>query len=169
MTAPRTQTTVRVDNVHPSVTKDVLHAMFLPFGEIVEVEYTEDSSDTKTTSAEDALVRAQRLELAHGNKPNSRVAHIEFEEAVDAAAALDNMDQAEVYGQILRVTPASAMRSDSLVQGLGSEKPIWQQEAFIQRQQQGQEEDDAMTGLESDVRRHGDLPSAPVGPLPAGE
>lgn len=171
MAAPRTETTVRIENLHPSVTKDYLYKLFVPFGEIVEVEYTQDADDGDAPFDPDtALVQAQRYELAHGKDLSKRVAHVQFEEPMDAAAALDNMDKAEVYGHVLRVMPARAMRdAEEVLQGLSEDVPVWQQESFIQHQQRKQNGDDAMAGLEVEAKMNDALPSAPVGPLPAGE
>jgi peptidyl-prolyl isomerase E (cyclophilin E) len=45
---------------------------------------------------------------------------VEFEEREDAAAALDNMNNAELYGRVLKVNIAKPMKIK-----LGSAKPVW--------------------------------------------
>lgn len=138
----RTKTTIRIDNVHPSLTKDNLHDHFIPFGEIVEVEMA---------TSGDAY------------------AHIEYEEAADAAAALDNMHETELYERVITITPAKPTRE--VFEGLGSKVPLWEQEGFIARymaNDTAQDDGDAMQGLEKQAQSAGqaDLPVA-VGPMPA--
>ena len=143
MADPRTKTTVRVDNLHPALTEDNLRDQFIAFGEIVDVEISANKREEDQTM----------------------YAHIEFEDPVDAAAALDNMDSAELYDQVIRVTPAKAIRE--AFEGLGSKVPLWEQEGFIQKymvEDNGQG-GDAMQGLERNASQ-GNLPVS-VGPMPS--
>lgn len=144
MSDARTKTTIRVDGLHPSLTKDNLHEFFIPFGEIIEIDLPSEGS-------------------AGAHKG---YAHIEYEEAMDAAAALDNMDHAELYENEIRVTPAAPLKES--FEGLGSKVPLWEQEGFIQQYMKGDATGDAMTGLEkqNNQGQQSDLPVS-VGPLPA--
>lgn len=144
MSEARTKTTIRVDGLHPSLTKDNLHDFFIPFGEIIEID----------------------LPLEGSAGAHKGYAHIEYEEAVDAAAALDNMDHAELYESEIRVAPAAPLKES--FEGLGSKVPLWEQEGFIQQYMKGDATGDAMAGLEQETTRNQqeDLPVS-VGPLQA--
>lgn len=56
------------------MSEDYVYALFIPFGPIAEV------------------------------KVQNGTAHVEFEDEDDALAAVDNMDGAQVYGKIIKVT-----------------------------------------------------------------
>ncbi|KAG4302005.1 hypothetical protein PCANB_002173 [Pneumocystis canis] len=106
----RNQATLHVSGLSEQVTPALLHAMFLPFGEIVRVELPKDENT---------------------DEPHQGFGYVEFEEVEDAQEAIENMDQAEVWGQILHVTQARAERA--ILEGLGSKIPVWEQESWIQR------------------------------------
>ncbi|KAL9263556.1 Peptidyl-prolyl cis-trans isomerase E-like protein [Drosera capensis] len=78
------KTTVYVGGLAEEVNESILHAAFIPFGEI---------KDVKTP-----------LDLAT-NKHRS-FGFVTFLEREDAAAAMDNMDGAELYGRVLTVNYA---------------------------------------------------------------
>ncbi|CCI39280.1 hypothetical protein ABG067_000468 [Albugo candida] len=80
------------------VTEQVLHAAFVPFGPIKEIQIPSDTD-----------VGASR-----------GFGFVEYEEEDDAIDAIDNMDESELFGQTLRVCVAKANRAE-----LGSEKPVW--------------------------------------------
>lgn len=69
---------VDVDNIEASVSKDTVHSLFLSFGPIVEVNLHKRPSG-----------------IQHGS--------VQFEEAEDAAAAVDNMGGYDLFGKGLRV------------------------------------------------------------------
>lgn len=142
---PRTKTTIRVDNLHPSITEANLHDQFLPFGEIIEIVLSSEERDQR----------------------HQPYAHIEFEEAKDAEAALDNMHQAELWDRVISVTPARPTRE--VFEGLGSKVPLWEQEGFVARYMADNgQEGDAMEGLEQEKSMgQGALPVS-VGPMPVG-
>lgn len=144
----RTKTTIRVDNIHHTLTKETLHAHFVPFGEIVDID----------------------LPMRERGGTHKGYAHIEFEDQVDAAAAQDNMDHAEIYDTVIRVAPAKPVRE--AFEGLGSKVPLWEQEGFIQQYMAKEDgQDDAMTGLEQQHANSGPQPDLPVsvGPMQAKE
>ena len=59
------------------MTEAVLHAAFLPFGELKDVN----------------------IPLDHATQKNKGFGFVTFQEAEDAAAAMDNMHNAELYGE----------------------------------------------------------------------
>ena len=65
------------------VTLDILRAAFIPFGEVKDVQIPLDAA----------------------GKPRG-FAFVEFEEEGDAAAAIDNMEGAELFGRTIRVNVA---------------------------------------------------------------
>ena len=79
---------------------------FIPFGEIVEVQVPKND---KPNSME----------------PHKGFAYVEYEDAADAKEAIDNMDQAEFFGKVLRVSQAKAPKSAD--EGLGSKTAVWEQ------------------------------------------
>lgn len=50
---------------------------------------------------------------------------MEFESPEDAKEAMDNMDQSELYGRVIKVAAAKPQREAN--EGLGSKTAIWEQ------------------------------------------
>ncbi|KAG4304285.1 hypothetical protein PORY_002260 [Pneumocystis oryctolagi] len=92
------------------VTPEILYSMFIPFGEIVRVELPRDENS---------------------DEPHQGFGYVEFKEEGDAWDAIDNMDQSEAFGRVIYVTRARAEKT--ILEGLGSKIPVWEQEAWIQR------------------------------------
>jgi peptidyl-prolyl isomerase E (cyclophilin E) len=78
------KTTLYVGGLDDSVNAALLHAAFIPFGEVADVSLPTDAA----TGAHRGF------------------GFVEFEDAVDADAAIDNMDGAELAGRTLRVNRA---------------------------------------------------------------
>lgn len=87
-----------VGGLEQSVTEELLHAAFIPFGNIVEVQIPRDFKDNT----------------------NRGFGFVEFTNDEDAAAAMDNMDSAELEGRVLRVNIAKPIRHK-----LGASKAVW--------------------------------------------
>ena len=87
-----------VGGLEQTVTEELLHAAFIPFGNIVEVQIPRDFKDNT----------------------NRGFGFVEFTNDEDAAAAMDNMDSAELEGRVLRVNIAKPIRHK-----LGASKPVW--------------------------------------------
>lgn len=88
------------------VTTTNLHDAFIPFGEIADVSLPKND-DPKVTD------------------PHRGFAYVEFEDAEDAKEAIDNMDQSEFFGRILKVSAAKPPKSAQ--DGLGSRTAVWAQ------------------------------------------
>lgn len=102
----RWKATVYVGGVASAVTAANLHDAFIPFGEIADVSLPKNENPK---SAE----------------PHRGFAYVEYEDADDAKEAIDNMDQAEFFGRVIKVSAAKApKRAD---EGLGSKTALWQQ------------------------------------------
>ncbi len=78
-----------VGNLDGAVTPAILKSAFLPFGEIKDVQ----------------------IPLDMASQQNKGFGFVEFEEEGDAAAAMENMADSELYGRTLRVNEARALRS----------------------------------------------------------
>jgi len=75
-----TRRTLYVGGLDERVTEQLLHAAFIPFGDIVEVQIPLDQSTQK----------------------NRGFGFVEYELPEDASAALDNMHNAELFGRTLK-------------------------------------------------------------------
>ncbi|KAK4130848.1 hypothetical protein BT67DRAFT_445172 [Trichocladium antarcticum] len=108
----RWKATVYVGGLSPAVTTTTLSEAFLPFGEIADV----------------SLPRNENPQTA-ATEPHRGFAYVEFEDAEDAKEAIDNMDQAELFGRVIKVSPAKAPKSAGT--GLGSKTAVWEQEGWL--------------------------------------
>lgn len=106
----RLKATVYVGGLAPMVTATNLHAAFLPFGEVVDVSIPKPDAPNST-------------ELHRG------FGYVEFEDPADAKEAIDNMDQAELFGRVIKVSMSKPQKSAS--EGLGSKTAIWEQVRFV--------------------------------------
>ncbi|OLL21824.1 Peptidyl-prolyl cis-trans isomerase E [Neolecta irregularis DAH-3] len=118
------KSTVYVAGLSEEVTKDILHAAFIPFGDVVEIELQEDRDSG-------ILIPGQLKCLTSSGKRHRGFAYVEFESPMDARAAIDNMDQAELFGRVIRAQPAKKDREN--FNGLDSDLPVWQQEDWLRK------------------------------------
>ena len=116
--------TLYVGGLEESVTLDVLRAAFVPFGELVDVDLPTDPSGQK----------------------HRGFAFVQYEEQGDAADAIDNMDNAELYGRVLKVNIAKpdAMRGSSHRPSLGVGR-----RRLLQQSAEGDEADAATAAAEA--------------------
>ena len=80
-----------VGGLDERVSEDTLRAAFLPFGELLEVQVPMD----------------------HVAQKNRGFGFVEFAEEGDAADAMENMDNAELFGRVVRVNRAQPQRNKS--------------------------------------------------------
>ncbi|KEY70408.1 hypothetical protein S7711_06576 [Stachybotrys chartarum IBT 7711] len=106
----RWKATVYVGGLSPVVTTSLVHDAFIPFGEIVDVQVPKSDAPNSTD-------------------PHRGFAYVEYEDVADAKEAIDNMDQSEFFGRILKVSQAKAPKSAD--EGLGSKKAVWEQEGWL--------------------------------------
>jgi RNA recognition motif-containing protein len=104
--AARLKSTVYVGGLDQAVTARTLSEAFLPFGEVVDISLPKPETPSST-------------DLHRG------FGYVEFELASDAAEAIDNMDQSELYGRIIKVAAARPQKDSN--EGLGSKTAIWEQ------------------------------------------
>lgn len=93
------------------MTKELLHEAFLPFGDILEVQLPRDD-------------RQGQGQAQHQHQHHRGFGYVEFEDAADARAAIDNMDQAVLAGRVLNVMQAKPQKEGAV---LGSKVAVWAQ------------------------------------------
>lgn len=108
----RLKGTVYVGGLAPMVNAASLHAAFIPFGEIVDISLPKPEAPSST-------------DLHRG------FAYVEFEDPSDAAEAINNMDQAELFGRVIKVSAAKPQKNAN--EGLGSKIPVWEQVRLLSR------------------------------------
>uniref|UniRef100_A0A1B6F4F8 Peptidyl-prolyl cis-trans isomerase E n=1 Tax=Cuerna arida TaxID=1464854 RepID=A0A1B6F4F8_9HEMI len=124
--------TVYVGGLAEEVDEKVLHAAFIPFGDVVDVQ----------------------IPLDYETEKHRGFAFVEFEVAEDAAAAIDNMNDSELYGRTIRVNLAKPQRIKE-----GSSRPVWSEDTWLQ-EHAGEtletEADNKTTAVEEDtsVKKH---------------
>ncbi|KAJ2906945.1 putative RNA recognition domain-containing protein [Zalerion maritima] len=137
MDAARWKATVHVGGLVPLVKTRNVHDAFIPFGEIADISMPKN--ENPKSNAPD---------------PHRGFAYVEFEDADDAKEAIDNMDQSEFFGKIIKVSPAKPPKSAD--EGLGSKTAVWEQEVWLAKHAASGEDvnevddrpDDPMQGLE---------------------
>ena len=103
--AARWKATVYVGGLSQIVTTGHILDAFIPFGEIVDC-------------------KLPKPEAPNSGEAHRGFAYVEYEDAADAKEAIDNMDQSEFFGRILKVSQAKAPKSAD--EGLGSKTAIWE-------------------------------------------
>jgi len=104
--AARWKATVYVGGLAGPVTQRHIQDAFAPFGEVADVSLPKN-------------------ENPNAPEPHRGFAYVEFEDADDAKEAIDNMDQSEFFGKVLKVTAAKAPKTAN--EGLGSRTALWEQ------------------------------------------
>ncbi|MCJ1480488.1 hypothetical protein MMC06_000643 [Schaereria dolodes] len=108
--AARLKATVYVGGLDNAVNERILADAFLPFGEIVDVTLP-------------------KPEVPSSPDPHRGFGYVEFEVPADAKEAIDNMDQSEIYGRVIKVAAAKPQKDSN--EGLGSKTAIWEQEGWL--------------------------------------
>jgi len=106
MSDTRLKSTVFVGGLDNAVTVHTLHAAFVPFGEIVDVSLPKPEAPSSTD-------------------PHRGFGYVEFEQMMDAREAIDNMDQSELYGRVIKVAAAKPQKDHN--EGLNSKSALWEQ------------------------------------------
>jgi RNA recognition motif-containing protein len=107
----RLKATVYIGGLDNNVTMETLHAAFIPFGDISDISLPKPELKSST-------------DLHRG------FGYVEFELEEDAKEAIDNMDQSELYGRVIKVAPAKPQKDHN--EGLGSKTAVWEQVWNIQ-------------------------------------
>ncbi|KAM7138606.1 peptidyl-prolyl cis-trans isomerase E isoform 2-T2 [Macrochelys suwanniensis] len=101
-----TKRVLYVGGLAEEVDEKVLHAAFIPFGDITDIQ----------------------IPLDYETEKHRGFAFIEFELAEDAAAAIDNMNESELFGRTIRVNLAKPMRIKE-----GSSRPVWSDDDWLKK------------------------------------
>jgi len=97
---------VYVGGLAEEVDEKVLHAALIPFGDILDIN----------------------IPLDYETEKHRGFAFVEFEFAEDAAAAVDNMNDSELFGRTIRVNLAKPMKIKE-----GHSKPVWSDDIWLKR------------------------------------
>nr|CAB3265074.1 peptidyl-prolyl cis-trans isomerase-like [Phallusia mammillata] len=99
---------IYVGGLAEEVTEKTIHSAFIPFGDIVDVN----------------------LPIDYETEKHRGFAFVEFELAEDAKAAMDNMNESEIFGRTLRVNIAKPMfaKKEGLAHG-----PVWADEDWLKK------------------------------------
>ncbi|KPJ17785.1 Peptidyl-prolyl cis-trans isomerase E [Papilio machaon] len=103
---PSSKRTIYVGGLAEEVDEKVLNAAFVPFGDLVDVQ----------------------IPLDYETEKHRGFAFVEFENAEDAAAAIDNMNDSELFGRTIRVNVAAPQRIKE-----GSTRPVWSEDSWLQK------------------------------------
>uniref|UniRef100_A0A8B9DYN4 Peptidylprolyl isomerase E n=1 Tax=Anser cygnoides TaxID=8845 RepID=A0A8B9DYN4_ANSCY len=101
-----TKRVLYVGGLAEEVDEKVLHAAFIPFGDITDIQ----------------------IPLDYETEKHRGFAFVEFELAEDAAAAIDNMNESELFGRTIRVNLAKPMRIKE-----GSSRPVWSDDEWLKK------------------------------------
>ena len=105
---------IYVGGLDESVNEKTLHAAFIPFGEIKTIE----------------------IPLDHNTEMHKGFGFIEYEEYEDCLHSIENMNDAELCGRVLRVNFARPQRFKE-----GYHRPIWMEEDFHKKHSKLEEPD----------------------------
>ncbi|XP_050101176.1 peptidyl-prolyl cis-trans isomerase E [Anopheles aquasalis] len=98
--------TVYVGGLSEEVTDKLITDAFIPFGDLVDIQ----------------------MPIDYESQKHRGFAFIEFENAEDAAAAVDNMNDSELCGRTIRVNTAKPQRIKE-----GSNRPVWADDNWLQQ------------------------------------
>ena len=105
----RLKATIYISGLDTAVNDRILANAFLPFGEIVDVTIP-------------------KPELPSSSDPHRGFGYVEFEIPADAKEAIDNMNQSELFGRVIKVAPSNPQKKSN--EGLGSKQAVWEQVCF---------------------------------------
>lgn len=128
----RQKATVFVGGLDNNVNEQTLHDAFIPFGEIVEISIPKPElyvdGHLKPCPSQFRLYDNAKTNMS--SRPSSKDPHrgfgyVEFSLAEDAREAIDNMDQSELYGRVIKCNQAKPQKNAN--EGLGSKTAVWEQ------------------------------------------
>lgn len=133
------KTTLYVGGLEENVNDAILHAAFIPFGDIKDISIPND----------------------HATGKHRGFGFVEYEDKEDAAAAIDNMHNAELYGKVLRVNYAVPMKIKGGDKGW-SHQPIW---ADADKYMEEVEAEQELEEYDKEQQRQAETASAPKDPM----
>jgi RNA recognition motif-containing protein len=124
----RWKSTIYIGGLPPQVTTQILSEAFLPFGEIVEISLPKnDGRNNNNRQNQNPNYDNPAPDSAVVDSQHRGYAYVEFEDPEDAKEAIDNMDQSELFGRVIKVSAAKIPKSATANQGLGSKTAVWEQ------------------------------------------
>merc|ERR1711953_1155935 len=124
MTPGQNKKLLYIGGLAEEVDEKMLHAAFIPFGDIIDIT----------------------IPLDFETEAHRGFAFVEFEDVADAAAAMDNMDEAELFGRTLKVNIARPIK---MKDGHYS-RPVWADDGWLAKYA-GKTLEDANVGPLGDV------------------
>lgn len=100
------------------------------------------------TTLDDSTTATEGATVAHRG-----FAMIEYETQADAAAAIDNMDQAVLAGRVLKVSQAKPGAKERPGEGLGSKVAVWEQEGWLAKHAISEEDKAATQKAQEEIVR----------------
>lgn len=74
------------------------------------------------------ILKIYRKQEGNSNEPHRGFGYVEFEDAEDTKDAIDNMDQADLFGKVIKVNAAKPPKNVN--EGLGSKTALWEQVCY---------------------------------------
>merc|ERR1712154_53900 len=149
MSKEQSLSTIYVGGLENKVNSEILHAAFLPFGEIIHISIPLDQS----------------------TKEHRGFGFIEFEDPEDAEHAIDNMDGSELYGRVLRVNISEKHGNSASGMNKDKYRSIWSAETdkYVQllSKEQIEKQMKSQKDAEKILEKARELAIRPSGPLPA--
>ncbi|KAI1284964.1 Peptidyl-prolyl cis-trans isomerase E [Halotydeus destructor] len=105
-----------VGGLSEEVDQKILQSAFVPFGDVVDIN----------------------IPIDFATQQHRGFAFVEFESAEDASDAIDNMNEAEIFGRTIRVNIAKPMKLKE-----GSARAVWSEDAWLQKHVAGVEGSEA--------------------------
>jgi len=93
-----------VGGLADEVTEEIIRLAFVPFGDIVDIQ----------------------IPLDYETEKHRGFSFVEFELPEDAAAAIDNMNESELFGRTIRVNLAKPQKAKE-----GSSRPVWADDDWL--------------------------------------
>ena len=111
MTQGQNKKLLYVGGLAEEVDEKMLHAAFIPFGDIIgSFLYWSLFLSIYITN----IILDITIPLDFETEAHRGFAFVEFEDVADAAAAMDNMDEAELFGRTLKVNIARPIKVTTL-------------------------------------------------------
>ncbi|KAI5791655.1 putative peptidyl prolyl cis-trans isomerase cyclophilin [Peziza echinospora] len=150
--AARLKSTIYVGGLDSTITRDLLHQAFLPFGEIVEIQLPNTNPNAPKSSHPN-----NSKANSNSNNPTHRgFCLVEYTTPVDALAAIDNMDQSMLAGRVLKVAAAKPQKDAN--EGLGSRTAVWEQEGWLAKHEVSEEDREAAVSAQMELNRKANDP-----------
>ena len=128
MENPSDKPIIYIGGLDDQVDEKTLHSAFVPFGEIKTIEMPLDH-----TTGKNYLIRLLKINIER----HKGFGFIEYEEFEDCLHAIENMNDAELFGRVLRVNFARPQRFKE-----GYYKPIWMEEEYNKKDLKEEKRDD---------------------------